>query len=90
MCGNFIRVDGWDFPGNDMPGSPRQAVDYAYCCGLCQATAECQAFAYLPSSENCWLKTIIGSTIWQNNDIITGYNRKCVKTLFESASFSEI
>ncbi|CAF4204060.1 unnamed protein product, partial [Rotaria sordida] len=72
MCGGFVRKDNWDIPGNDLLPSPVQQPDYAGCCSQCQATPECIAFTYSPSSQRCLLKTSIGGGGNSTSDTITG------------------
>jgi len=83
-CG-FVRKDGWDILGNDIANSFAQQPDYATCCSICQATSECAAFVYSPSTNDCWPKTSIGSGGNSNADRITGYNRKYVNSLLGNA-----
>ncbi|CAF5143829.1 unnamed protein product, partial [Rotaria sp. Silwood1] len=56
-CPNFVLQVGWDYYGNDIPPFPVPVPDYAGCCSQCEATIGCNAFAYSPSSRDCWLKT---------------------------------
>ncbi|CAF5118583.1 unnamed protein product, partial [Rotaria sp. Silwood1] len=74
MCSGFVRKDGWNIPDNDILPSPLQQPDYASCCSQCQATSECVAFTYSPSSHGCSLKTSMGSGGNSTGDNITGYN----------------
>ncbi|CAF4961060.1 unnamed protein product, partial [Rotaria sp. Silwood1] len=74
MCSGFVRKDGWNIPDNDILPSPIQQPDYASCCSQCQATSECVAFTYSPSSHECSMKTSMGSGENSTGDSITGYN----------------
>ncbi|CAF1158259.1 unnamed protein product [Rotaria sordida] len=74
MCGGFVRKDEWDIPGNDISHSSIYASDYANCCIKCQATSGCKAFAYSPSTGQCWPKTSTGDNGYSNSDRISGYN----------------
>ncbi|CAF1188226.1 unnamed protein product [Rotaria sordida] len=73
MCDGLVRKDGWDIPGNDILSSPVQQPDYASCCSKCQATPECIAFTYSPSSQRCSLKTSMRNGGNSTGDTITGY-----------------
>ncbi|CAF4254764.1 unnamed protein product, partial [Rotaria sordida] len=73
MCDGLVRKDGWDIPGNDILSSPVQQPDYASCCSKCQATPECIAFTYSPSSQRCSLKTSMHNGGNSTGDTITGY-----------------
>ncbi|RHY25152.1 hypothetical protein DYB32_008494 [Aphanomyces invadans] len=53
-----IAVDV-DYPGNDIAGVAAAAVDN--CCGICAATAHCNAFSY--AYGTCYLKSANGSAI---------------------------
>ncbi|CAF1083776.1 unnamed protein product [Rotaria sp. Silwood1] len=81
MCGDFIRKDAWDIPGNDILPSPVQQPDYASCCSQCQATFGCIAFTYSLSSYGCSLKTSMGSGGNSTGDSISGYNRECINSM---------
>jgi hypothetical protein len=85
MCGGFIRTDNWDIPGNDLLSSPVQAPDYASCCVKCQTTSGCKAFAYLPSTKECWPKTSSGNGGLSRSDRISGFDGKCVNSMLRSA-----
>ncbi|CAF3923207.1 unnamed protein product [Rotaria sp. Silwood2] len=74
MCGGFLRIDNWDISGNDILPFPGQQSDYASCCSQCQATYRCAAFTYSPSSQQCLLKTSMGSGGNATTDSITGYS----------------
>ena len=51
-----------DYFGNDInPTAPVYLSTQDLCCQLCQHTAECQAWTYLPSTQACWLKRNIGN-----------------------------
>ncbi|CAF4190988.1 unnamed protein product, partial [Rotaria sordida] len=73
-CGGFERKDAWDIRGNDILTSPIQQPDYASCCSQCQATLGCIAFTYSSASQQCSLKTSIGSGRSSTGDRISGYN----------------
>ncbi|CAF1324576.1 unnamed protein product, partial [Rotaria sordida] len=73
-CGNFLRKDDWDIPGNDMLPSPVQLSDYTSCCIRCQTTLGCKAFAYSPSTKQCWPKTSTGDGGKPEGDRISGYS----------------
>ncbi len=75
MCNGFIRKDNWDIYGNDLEQSV-YVSDYAECCTKCQHTQGCQAFAYAPSTGECWPKAHIGDGGRPAEDRVTGYNRK--------------
>jgi hypothetical protein len=85
MCGGFIRTDNWDIPGNDLLSSPVQAPDYASCCVKCQTTSGCKAFAYSPSTKECWPKTSSGNGGLSRSDRISGFDGKCVNSMLRSA-----
>ncbi|CAF2785111.1 unnamed protein product [Rotaria sp. Silwood2] len=78
MCGDFVRQDNWDIPGNDILFSPLQQSDYASCCTKCQTTSECVAFTYSPSNQRCSLKKSTGSGGNVADNSITGYRRLSV------------
>ncbi|CAF4769237.1 unnamed protein product, partial [Rotaria sp. Silwood1] len=73
-CASFIRKDGWDIPDNDILPSPVHEPNYDSCCKQCQATSECTAFIFEPSSERCWPKRSIGSGGNAIGGTVTGYN----------------
>ena len=77
ICGGFIRKDNWDIPGNDLLSSSVQVTDYASCCVKCQTTSGCKAFAYSPSTKECWLKTSTGNGGFSRSDRISGFDGKC-------------
>ncbi|CAF4142859.1 unnamed protein product [Rotaria socialis] len=72
-------------PANGIQGFPVQVLDYASCCSKCQATAGCIAFAYTISNKNYWAKTSVGPGAVPDNDILSGYNRKCAASQLDSA-----
>ncbi|CAF3671260.1 unnamed protein product [Rotaria sp. Silwood1] len=86
-CASFIRKDGWDIPDNDILPSPVHEPNYDSCCKQCQATSECTAFIFEPSSERCWPKRSIGSGGNAIGGTVTGYNRMCRSSLLESIVF---
>ncbi|CAF4200718.1 unnamed protein product [Rotaria sp. Silwood2] len=73
MCHEFLRKEAWDIPGNDILTSPVLQPDYASCCSQCQATLECTAFTYSPSSQQCSLKKSKDSGRNSTDDTTTGY-----------------
>ena len=85
MCGGFVWRDWWNIPENDIVNSSGQQPDLASCCSNCQATAGCAAFAYSPSTRECWPKTSMGISGYANGDTISGYNRKYVNSLLGNA-----
>ena len=56
----WLPLSGFDYPGNDMTGSPFQQLTQDQCSAKCQATTGCVAGQYAPSSQNCWLKNTLG------------------------------
>ncbi|CAF4856731.1 unnamed protein product, partial [Rotaria sp. Silwood1] len=72
-CNGFVRKNAWNISGNELLSPVRQS-DYASCCSQCQTTPECIAFTYSPSSQQCSLKTSIGSGGNSAVDRISGYN----------------
>ncbi|CAF5179853.1 unnamed protein product, partial [Rotaria sp. Silwood1] len=54
--------------------SPVQLSDYASCCIRCQTTLGCKAFAYSPSTKQCWPKTSTGDGGKPEGDRISGYS----------------
>jgi hypothetical protein len=85
MCGGFVRKDDWDIPGNDLSPSPVHVSDYADCCAQCRQTSECKAFAYAPSTNECWLKSSTGNGGFSRSDRISGLNGKCVHCMIRNA-----
>ncbi|CAF3974798.1 unnamed protein product, partial [Rotaria sp. Silwood1] len=75
-CPNFVLQVGWDYYGNDIPPFPVPVPDYAGCCSQCEATIGCNAFAYSPSSRDCWLKTGMGHDLRQNDDRISAHKHR--------------
>ncbi|CAF1074318.1 unnamed protein product [Adineta steineri] len=73
-CGGFIRKDDWDISGNDLLSSPVQVTDYASCCTKCQTTSGCKAFAYSPTTKDCWPKTSTGGGGKPEGNRISGYS----------------
>ncbi|CAF1151681.1 unnamed protein product [Rotaria sordida] len=72
MCDGFVRRENWDIYGNDT--SPVGGViDYASCCSICQATKDCVAFTYSPSSKECWPKKSVKNGGIFNDKKISGY-----------------
>ncbi|CAF1446304.1 unnamed protein product [Rotaria sordida] len=71
---DFVRKDGIDFNGNDIPLFPVQVPDYASCGLKCQATPGCNVFTYSKSRQTCYPKTHMGNGVAENTDAITGYN----------------
>ncbi|CAF4109462.1 unnamed protein product [Rotaria sordida] len=78
VCGGFIRKDDWDIPGNDLLSSPVQVSDYASCCVKCQTTSGCKAFAYSPSTKECWPKANTGNGGFARSDRISGFDGEIV------------
>jgi hypothetical protein len=54
--------------------SPVQVSDYASCCIRCQTTSGCKAFAYSPSTRQCWPKTSTAGGGKPEGDRISGYS----------------
>ena len=46
-CGqNFVRVTGYDFYGNDLPGAKLSTPDASRCRGVCYLDSNCNAYTY--------------------------------------------
>jgi hypothetical protein len=53
----WFPMNGYDYPGNDMPGSPFPNMTQDQCADKCKGTAGCVAGQYSPSAKFCWLKS---------------------------------
>ncbi|CAF1379811.1 unnamed protein product [Adineta steineri] len=75
-CQYFTREEEWDYPHNDMLHTI--VNEYDTCCSMCWHQASCTAFAYSPSTQNCWLKTKLDENGgYYHLDRITGYLDQC-------------
>ncbi|CAF1313026.1 unnamed protein product [Rotaria sordida] len=72
ICDGFVRHENWDIYGNNI-SLVAGVIDYASCCSICQATKECAAFVYSPSSKECWTKKSVESGGIFNDKKISGY-----------------
>ena len=45
-----------DYVGGDISRDPMPAVDQEACCTACEQSRFCNAFTYVASSRDCWLK----------------------------------
>ncbi|CAF3055607.1 unnamed protein product [Rotaria socialis] len=78
---DFVRQDGVDYVGNDIPPFPVEAADYASCVLVCAKRSGCNAVTYKKTGKICIPKTRIGKDKVNNADAITGYNRKFISNL---------
>jgi hypothetical protein len=85
MCGGFVRKYDWDIPGNDLLQSPVHVSNHADCCVECQQTSGCKAFAYSPSTNECWLKSSTRNGGFSRSGRVSGLDSKSLNSMIRTA-----